>query len=203
MLDVGVGQVAGNGTEVLALGMDGRSAAQLNHRLRAGVLQQMEPAGGPRIRRPEGRGPGRGNRGTPIPVSDTWVRAAAAAGDFDAQAKIVPFLEPLPGDIATGFAPVQEGVAEPDVPVRVGNVLADQYKMRVSTRLLSNVDIGFGVPPHIVGWATILHDPHSVCLPCRPRAAAGQAWPFFGQALGVPVWASLWAPWASRVQRAG
>ncbi|MGW6571980.1 hypothetical protein ACWGAN_07360 [Streptomyces sp. NPDC054945] len=104
--------------------------------------------------------------GSPIPVSDTWVRASAAADDFDAQAKVALLLEPLPVDIATTFAPVQEGVAEPDMPVWVGDVLAGRYKMalrdmRVSTGFLGNVDMGFGVPQDVAGWATMLHDPHS------------------------------------------
>lgn len=67
---------------------------------------------------------------------------------------------------ATSFAPVQEGVAEPDMPVWVGDVLAGRYKMalrdmRVSTGFLGNLDMGFGVPQDVAGWATILHDPHS------------------------------------------
>ncbi|MFJ6784540.1 hypothetical protein [Streptomyces yangpuensis] len=104
--------------------------------------------------------------GTPVPVSDTWVRAAATVGDFHAQAKVALLLEPLPGDIATSFVPAQEGVAEADLPAWVGDVLAGRYKMalrdmRVSTGFLGNVDMGFGVPQDVAGWATILHDPHS------------------------------------------
>ncbi|MEU2391962.1 hypothetical protein [Streptomyces sp. NPDC007369] len=50
--------------------------------------------------------------------------------------------------------------------VWVGDVLAGRYKMvlrdmRVSTGFLGNVDMGFGVPQDVAGWATILHDPHS------------------------------------------
>ncbi|MEW1639312.1 hypothetical protein AB0469_35320 [Streptomyces sp. NPDC093801] len=49
----------------------------------------------------------------------------------------------------------------------VGDVLAGRYKMalrdmRVSTGFLDNVDMGFGVRQDVAGWATILHDPHSV-----------------------------------------
>ncbi|MEV7581590.1 hypothetical protein [Streptomyces erythrochromogenes] len=116
--------------------------------------------------------------GTPVPVSDTWVRAAAAVGDFHAQAKVALLLEPLPGDIATSFAPVQEGVAEPDMPVWVGEVLAGRYKMalrdmRVSTGFLGNVDMGFGVPQDVAGWATILHGSAQRLSVPRPRGSAG------------------------------
>ncbi|MFD3728825.1 hypothetical protein [Streptomyces sp. NPDC058671] len=102
----------------------------------------------------------------PIPVSDTWVRAAAAVGDFDAQAKVTLLLAPLPGDIASSFVALQEGVAAPYMPVWVGDLLAGRYRMalrdmRVSTGLLGNVDMGFGVPRDVAGRATILHDPRS------------------------------------------
>ncbi|MFI7359738.1 hypothetical protein ACIBTP_38130 [Streptomyces avidinii] len=52
------------------------------------------------------------------------------------------------------------------MPLWVGDVLAGRYKMalrdmRVSTGFLGNVDMGFGVPRDVAGWATMLHDPQS------------------------------------------
>ncbi|WP_411107374.1 hypothetical protein [Streptomyces sp. cmx-4-9] len=36
-------------------------------------------------------------------------------------------------------------------------------RIPISARgFLGNVDMGFGVPQHVAGWATIPHDPHSI-----------------------------------------
>ncbi|MFJ3817814.1 hypothetical protein [Streptomyces sp. NPDC090056] len=105
--------------------------------------------------------------GAPVPVSDTWVRAAAAVSYFDTQVEVALLPELLLGDIASSFVPFQEDVAEPDMPAWVGDALADRYRMalrdmRVSTGFLGNVDMGFGVPRDVAGWAAILHDPRSM-----------------------------------------
>jgi hypothetical protein len=34
--------------------------------------------------------------------------------------------------------------------------------MRVAAGVFGNVDMGFGVPQDVAGWATMPHDPHSV-----------------------------------------
>lgn len=68
-----------------------------------------------------------------MPVSDAWVAACCAYGDeFTGEAKVALILEPVPADIETTWAGIEEGVPHEDLPPWMTSLIRGE--LRCATR---------------------------------------------------------------------